>query len=205
MDGRELGDLTVLGLYGGVGSGKSTVAALFQELGALVIDADRIAHECLDQQAVREEVVAEFGSSVLGPTGRVERSRLAKVVFLDEERRARLNQIIHPEVRRRIRDRLEVCAREESGRLVVLDVPLLLESELETLCDRRLFVDAPLEIRSRRVQAIRGWKPGELERREKTQKSIEEKRAIADYMIENEGTLALLRARVRAIFQELSP
>ncbi|MFH0944563.1 MAG: dephospho-CoA kinase [Planctomycetota bacterium] len=197
------GQLIVLGLYGGVGCGKSTVASFFQQLGATVIDADRLAHACLEQARVRDSIVAEFGPEMVTPAGDVDREELARVVFADEKQRQRLNGIIHPEVRRLIHARLNALESQGIRQLVVLDVPLLLEGGLYTLCDKHLFVEAPLEVRQERVRRVRGWNAGELERREKTQESIDAKRDLADYKITNDGQVEPVRARVRALFHEI--
>lgn len=197
------GKLIVLGLYGGVGSGKSTVATLFQEMGAKVIDADRLAHDCLEQSSVRDSIAAAFGPQMVTPNCEVDRKELARVIFGDEQKRQLLNGIIHPEVRRLILARLTALRDQDHALLVVLDVPLLMEGGLHALCDKHLFVDAPIEARRERVRRVRGWDAGELERREKTQESIDAKRDLADYKIINDGLLEPVRARVRALFHEI--
>ncbi len=200
-------NLVVLGLLGGIGSGKSTVARLFEELGAVVLDADFMARAELEREPAKSAILKEFGPGLLNENGRIDRERLGDLVFRDPERLRRLNSIVHPLVRREIRRRLEELRAAPGATpgalLVLLDVPLLLESELNALCDQRLFVDAPLELRLERVRLHRGWSTDELERREKNQKSIDEKRARADYKVINDGALAPVRAQVRAIFQEL--
>ncbi|MBI4878495.1 MAG: dephospho-CoA kinase [Planctomycetes bacterium] len=202
-----MANLIVLGLLGGIGSGKSTVARFFQEFGAVVLDADAMARAELDREPAKGAILKEFGTSLLDEEGSIDRERLGDIVFRDPERLRRLNGMVHPLVRREVRRRLEelrAAPGATSGAvLVLLDVPLLLESELNALCDRRLFVEAPLELRVERVRAYRGWSGDELERREKNQKSIDEKRAGADYKVINDGALAPVRAQIRAIFQDL--
>lgn len=199
-----MSQIVVVGMLGGVGSGKSSVARLFGELGAEVIDADRIAHDCLERPDVTRAVVAAFGRECLDPAGRPDRQRLADIVFTDPERRRTLEGIIHPCVRAEIESRLSATAAADGPpRVVVLDVPLLLESPLNALCDARIFVDTPREVREERVRTTRGWDAAELDRREKNQLPIERKKAAAEYMIVNAGSLESARAPVGAIHGKL--
>jgi dephospho-CoA kinase len=196
---------TIVGLLGGIASGKSTVARLFAEAGAAVLDADRLAHDCLARPDVTSEVVRRFGRGVLAEESgeRIDRARLAQLAFADDANRRALEAIVHPCVGRAIAERLAALATEGRVRVAILDVPLLLESELNRLCDVRIFVDAPLALREARAQQARGWAPGELARREKFQKPTEYKRGAADYIIVNEGSLEPLRSRIREILDDL--
>ena len=193
----------VVGLLGGVGSGKSTVARLFAECGARVLDADRIAHDCLELPEVREELTRRFGPAAIGADGRVDRARLADVVFSDAARRRELEALIHPRVRDRIETSLDEHRARGDGGVVLLDVPLLLESPLDRLCDVRVFVDTPRAVREERVKTTRGWDTAELDRRERSQLPIETKAAAADYTIGNADSLESVRARVRALHDDL--
>ncbi len=193
----------VIGLLGGIGSGKSTVARMFAEHGAVVLDADRIAHECLLREDVRNAIRARFGAGVFESDGRVDRARLAEVAFHDETSRQSLNAIVHPCVRREMRTRLDAAQQDVDVSMVVLDVPLLLESELDAWCNVRVFVDASRDERQRRVRIDRGWNDDELDRRENFQKTIDEKRAAADYTVVNEGGVEPTRIQVRAIVENL--
>ncbi len=196
--------LLVVGLMGGVGSGKSTVARLFAEHGAVVLDADALAHAALRRPEVKEEIVAAFGDGALDPAGEIDRPALAAVVFSDASRKRTLEEIVHPRVRGDVeRELARLAAADGPPRIVVLDVPLLLESPLDRLCDTRAFVDTPREVREERVRTTRGWDADELARREKNQMPIERKKAAAEYMIENVGSLESTRARVGAIHEEL--
>ncbi len=194
----------VVGLVGGIGSGKSTVAGMFRKEGALVIDADALAHRCLAEDAVVQAIRAEFGDDVVDARGAIDRGRLGARAFSSDSSRARLERIVHPCVLRRIEAEFAAAsATDGPPRIVVLDAPLLLETGLDARCDVRVFVDAPVDERRRRVAATRGWAAGELERREIFQKSAPEKRAGAEYTIANVGPLEPLRARVREICGEL--
>jgi len=196
-------DLVIVGLLGGIASGKSTVAREFERLGAVVLDADRMAHRCLGREEVIERIVGEFGREVLGEDGRIHKAGLARQAFRDEESRRKLESIVHPCVRRSIEERLDQLEATGQRTLVILDVPLLLESDLNQLCKKRIFIDTPFHVRDRRAREERGWSTGELERREKFQKPTEYKRTVADYMIENTGSLEPVRSRVRELFHEI--
>lgn len=195
---------TVLGLLGGIGSGKSTIAQLFAECGAEVLDADRIAHEVLEREDVRKEIRAEFGPGVFDASGAVARAALAQVVFGDANRLARLNDVVHPRILAVLRGRIEELRASGEAPVAVLDAPLLLETGLDALCDRLVFVDASPTERLRRVAAHRNWTADQLRRREKCQKPVEEKRSVADDRIVNEGPIEAVRDRVRAIFRDLT-
>jgi len=198
----------VVGLLGGIGSGKSTVASLLAESGAEVVDADRLAHQVLRTPSARSRVVSRFGSGVLGPDGEVDRKRLGDVVFSDRRSLEDLNAIIHPavieEVLARVRSHRAGARRSPGGAegLLVLDVPLLSESSLRNDCDALVFVDADREVRRERLRA-RGWDESEMERRESFQASLEEKRGMAGFRIDNSGSLADTRAAAGRLLADL--
>lgn len=187
----------VIGLVGGIGSGKSTVAECFRSEGAEVLDADRIAHGLLDHPAVRRALVKEFGPGIVSG-GRVDRGALAREGFRSRETVSRLNRIVHPFVGREIGKSIVKSRR----RFVVVDAPLLLEAGAETMCDRIVFVDAPVPVRRRRI-AGRGWGPGEMKRRERLQWSLSRKRSRSDYRIDNSGSRAATARQVRAVLRDL--
>lgn len=173
--------LTIL-LTGGIASGKSTVAALFAKRGAVILDADRLAHEELAKPEVIAEVRRAFGDSVL-VEGRVDRKKLGAVVFPDKARLEQLEAILHPRVIATIATRLgELSGRPR--RAAILDVPLASEAGVEA--DLVVFVEADQATRERRARELRGWSPGELERRESRQISVEEKRRHADAVVRND-------------------
>jgi dephospho-CoA kinase len=186
----------VIGVLGGIASGKSAVAALLAGPEGVVIDADELAHEALAREEVAVWARRRLGAaSVAG--GRVVRSELAARVFAEPELRRELEALVHPHVRSRIRARL-ADARARGVPRAVLDVPLLLENEAEhgfvAACDVLVFVEADARVRRERAIA-RSWPPGELERREAAQLPLESKRARADYLVLNDGSLEELRAR----------
>ena len=197
----------VLGLVGGIASGKSTVARLLSGPEGWVIDADALAHEVLDSPEVVERVRERFGAGAVGPEGRVERAFLAARVFApgaDPAARRELEDWIHPRVRARILGLLSEAQAAGVAR-VVLDVPLLLESAqaLLTRCDAVILVDSSEEDRDRRARESRGWPPGEVARRESTQMPLDEKRRRADHVIPNQGSLEELERAVAKVLSEL--
>lgn len=178
--------LPVLGVVGGIGAGKSTVARAFAELGCHVIDSDQRARAALDREDVRERLVSWWGVGILAADGRVDRSKVAAIVFSDAKERSRLEAEVHPIVRQ---ERAAMIREAKAARAagVIVDAPLLFEAGVDAECDAVVFVEAPASVRLARVQASRGWSGEELERRERAQMGLEEKRARCRYVIENSG------------------
>ncbi len=182
----------VVGLAGGVASGKSTVAAFFRNRGARVIDADAIGHRVIDRPGLRARLVRAWGAGILRGA-RVDRGRLARAAFRSRADALRLNRLVHPAILREIRRRI---ARSRGW--VVLDAPLLFEAGADRLCDRVVFVDAPRRLRHARAESGgRRMRPGEAARRERFQRSAAYKRRRADYVIDNTGPKS--RTREQAV------
>jgi len=189
-----------IGLTGGIGSGKSTAAARFAELGALVIDADVLAREAVEPGTDGlAAVVAEFGEQVLDADGRLDRPALARLVFGDEAARGRLNAIVHPRVRARA---VELIAAAPPGTVVVQDVPLLVETEQAGAYDLVVVVEAPEELRVRRLAADRGMSAEEVRARMASQATDEQRRAVADVVLVNDGTPDDLSAKVDGLWAD---
>ena len=189
-----------IGLTGGIGSGKSTAAARFAELGALVIDADALAREVVEPGTDGlAAVVAEFGEQVLDADGRLDRPALARLVFGDEAARGRLNAIVHPRVRARA---VELIAAAPPGTVVVQDVPLLVETEQAGAYDLVVVVEAPEELRVRRLAADRGMSAEEVRARMASQATDEQRRAVADVVLVNDGTPDDLSAKVDGLWAD---
>jgi len=188
----------VIGLLGGIGSGKSTVARLLAERGLTVLDADRHAREAVRAPAVLGALVARFGPGILDSSGTLDRAALARTAFADEASTAALNAIVHPEVRRRLMDERAACG----DRPVVLDVPLLLESPLASLVGTWVYVEAKEGLREARI-ATRGWPAGERRRREARQADLQAKRRRADYVLENSGSIDDLGRQVDALLRQI--
>ena len=190
-----------IGLTGGIGSGKSTVAALLAERGALVVDADRIAREVVEPGTPGLAAIVEaFGDQVLAADGSLDRAALAAVVFADPQARQRLDGIVHPLVRARA---AELAAAAPPGAVVVHDVPLLVETGLTALYDIVVVVDAPVETQVARLVAARGMTEDAARARIAAQATREDRLAPADVVIDNSGTLDELEAQVRELWEEL--
>jgi dephospho-CoA kinase len=176
----------VLGIAGGIGSGKSSVARAFADLGFAWLDADQLAKEALDSPALRPDLEARFGSGIYGEDDCPDRAKLADAIFRDPEKKRALEGLIHPAVRQAIRAGIaEAAAR---GQRVLLDVPLLFEGGLAELCDQVLFVDCPAETRRARAVA-RGMDAQDWERREAQQLAVDEKRRRSQLVLDNSGSL----------------
>lgn len=189
--------LHIIGLTGGIASGKSTVSAYLRRLGATVVDADVLAREAVapgsDGLAA---VVAQFGDDMLTPDGALDRRRLGEVIFNDAEARKRLNAIVHPYVRRRMQE--EIAAAAAAGRsAVVLDIPLLFEGGLNEMCDEVWVVLADVAQQRARLQARDGFDAAAADARIAAQWPLAEKAKLATVVIDNRGTIAETEAQVR--------
>ncbi|WP_041637934.1 dephospho-CoA kinase [Anoxybacillus flavithermus] len=178
-----------IGLTGGIASGKSTVAAMFRDLHIPVIDADEIAHRvtAIDGEAY-QLIVETFRSDILDSNGAIDRRKLGAIVFHDEQKRKQLNAIVHPLVRQHMLKQKEQYARK-GEKAVVLDIPLLFESNLEHLVDHILVVYVDEQIQLRRLCERNGFSFEEAWARIKSQMPLEQKRKKADAVIDNNGTI----------------
>jgi len=193
----------VLGLTGSYGSGKSTVAALFRELGVRVIDADALAREAVEPgQPANDEIREMFGPEVFLPDGRIDRQEVGRIVFNDPRMRRALEAIIHPRVREQER-RLVAEAAAAGEELVVLDVPLLFESGMDAECDRTCVVVVDDEQRMERLGRL-GIAPEDVRRRLAAQMPQEEKARRADFVIENSGTVEQTRQQAVCVKETLT-
>jgi len=197
----------VIGLVGGIGSGKSEVARLIAARGGLVIDADRIGHELLREPHIKEQVRELWGDGVFDSAGEVDRGKLATTVFSSAGDEApgieALNRIVHPELVRRVEETVCRARREAGVRWVVVDAALLLEWGLGGLRNVLVFVEAPEEERHRRVVRARCWSAAEVARRESSQLPLDEKRARAHRLLQNAGDREALRAQVENLLATL--
>lgn len=191
--------MILVGLTGGIGSGKTTVSAMLAERGAIIIDADQITRELqAPGSPVLGEIVEAFGSDVLDSSGALDRPALAAKVFGDPDALARLNKIVHPAVGREMSARLE--AQRSTQNVVVLDIPLLVENPREGLCGT-VVVDLPLDLAVERLVNLRNMSRTDAEARISRQASREARVAIADRVIDNSGDLASLEAQVNEVWQ----
>ncbi|MEE2907378.1 MAG: dephospho-CoA kinase [Planctomycetota bacterium] len=193
--------IPIIGLTGGIGSGKSQVANVLRECGCVVADADKLAKQALEAPAIREALQARWGNNIFTTEGPVDRDAIAAIVFHDESERKWLESIIHPIVEQ---SRSAIFADAVDGTpALVIDAPLLLEAGLAEGCDVVLFVDAPQNIRLERLQRTRGWDAGELERREAAQIPLDEKRSMAHHVLRNDGEVEDLARSVEDYLDSL--
>ncbi len=185
----------VIGLVGGVGSGKSTVAAAFAKLGCVVSDSDKAVREVLLRPEVVDTLVGWWGEGILDSEKKVDRRKVADLVFKQPFERRRLEALVHPKVRES-RAALIERARATGAAGVVVDAPLLFEAGVDAECDAVVFVEATREVRLGRVREHRGWDAAELDRREQAQMPLDEKRRRADHVLLNNGTVEELESRV---------
>lgn len=200
----------ILGLIGGIASGKSFVAEEFARQQCAIIDADKIGHEVLCDPAVQQQLIEVFGRPIVGKDDAIDRRKLATLVFGDDlqaiDNRRQLESIVHPEIRRRVQQRISDLSTPTLPRpappAIILDAPLLIEAGWDTLCDYVLFIDADYETRKFRA-AQRGWNEQQWKAREASQVSIDSKRRAATHIISGEQSLEELRLRIRELLAEL--
>ncbi len=196
----------LVGIVGGIASGKSSVAKRFAELGAIRISADEIGHRLLENDSdVRSKVVELFGLEVVSENGGLDRRKIADRVFGDDPlaiaKRRSLEAILHPAIRAESERHLKQIAVDGSALIAILDAPLLIEAGWLPRCREVVFVDTPLEARQK-LAAQRGWSPEELSRRESNQVSLEEKRKAATAVVINDGSLLNLYNQVDDLYRE---
>jgi len=195
----------LIGLTGGIASGKSTIARRLAERGAVVVDADLIAREVVEPGRPALAAIAErFGSGVLHPDGSLNRPALGAIVFTDEDARLALNAITHPAVLRASTARFDEAAAADPDAIVVYDVPLLVESANEYPFDLVVVAHASAETRVQRLVALRGMDPAEAERRIRSQATDDERLAVADVVIDTDGDLGDTIAQTDALWDRLT-
>ena len=195
--------MKVIGLTGGIGSGKSTVSQFLAELGAVILDADRVGHEALKPDTeIWREVVAAFGRQILTSSGDIDRAKLGEIVFGKPESLSRLNQIMHPRMYNMVKAQLEGY-RRQGVEVVVLEAPLLIEAGWASLVDEVWVTVASESTVLRRLKERIGLSEAESLARIRSQLSSEERTKYADVIINNDGDLGELKARVEELWQGL--
>jgi len=193
----------VIGIVGGVGAGKSTVAAQFAAMGCVVVDCDAIGHGLLADEGVRERLRGRWGQAVFGPEGSVDRRALAEKVFRRPEDLQELNRIMHPRIRDRIQEDIRRAWENPSVAAVVIDAAVLFEAGWDDLCSHVVFVRAPEEDRARRARASRGWDTETWRLRENSQFSLDKKARNCDYTVDNSSSASYLSEQVRRTFHRI--
>ena len=195
--------MKVVGLTGGIGSGKSTVSGFLAELGAVILDADEVGHEAFKPNTEQwREVIAAFGRQILTPTGEIDRGKLGEIVFNNTGSLARLNQIMHPRMYEMVKAQIEEY-RRQGVKVVVLEAPLLIEASWTSLVDEVWVTVAPESTVLRRIEERTGLSEQQSLARIRSQLSSEERARHADVAINTDCDLDELRARVSELWQRL--
>jgi dephospho-CoA kinase len=198
--------MIVIGIVGGVASGKSLVAAQLARFGAIVLDADQVGHEVLLEEEVKRAVEQRWGQAVFDKNGEVSRASLAKIVFAPPPsgpaELEQLERIVHPRIGNRLRERIDELSCDENVTVVVLDAPVMFKAGWDKYCNRILFVEVDRESRYERALG-RGWDEETWKARENSQESLEDKRNRADVIIENSGSEEATFSQVSQFWQAL--
>ena len=194
------GKKPIIGILGGVCSGKSTVAAEFAKLGCKVIDADKIAHELLEKEDVKEKIVGLFGQAILDSTGKIDHKKLADVVFADADKLSSLNKVTHSLVLERAEELIKQYNSQSQVKATVLDIPLLVEVGWAERCDKLIFVDCKQQLRVDRVKKMGIFDENQLKIRENFQISLDNKVNLADNTVNNNSDFSALAQQVADIF-----
>jgi len=196
--------MVIVGLTGGIGSGKSTTAGMFKEEGADIIDFDLLARTVVEPgKPAWRKIVEYFGPNFLNPDGSINRAALGKIVFSEDKSRKALEDFVHPMILKE-RDRLvEQIKDKNSSSVIIVDFPLLFELGMGRDFDKTVLVYAPRGVQIKRVMQRDGLSKEEAEKRLKAQMPIDEKRKLSDYIIEAETTFAVMRDQVKGIMHSL--
>jgi dephospho-CoA kinase len=193
----------VIGLIGGIGSGKSQAAAAFARRGGLIIDGDQLGHQALRQPDIRRRIVERWGQDILDDSGEIVRHELGKVVFASKEDREALENLVHPWIGAAIRADIARAQDDPKVRFIILDAAIMLETGWHEVCDKLVFVDVPREIRLERIAQSRGWSEEKLALREKAQLPLTQKAGRADHRLDNSQDLAHLQRQVDQLLAAL--
>jgi dephospho-CoA kinase len=200
---RSLQKKPIIGILGGIGSGKSTVAEFFAHLGCVVIDADKIAHQALEEPVIKQKILDFFGQKILDARGQIDRKALADIAFGDKKKLSKLNSIIHPLVLRHCERLIETYNSRAQVKAIVLDVPLLLEAGWQKRCTRLIFVDCKDELRAARAKKTGIFNKNQLKIRENFQISLDNKAKVSDNTVDNNSDLSALAEQVTEIFSNI--
>lgn len=192
----------IIGILGGIGSGKSTIAAMFGDLGCKVIQSDQQVRDAYADPQIRRMIRQWWGDEAFDSAGQVRRDWIANLIFADPEQRRRLEQLLHPWVAS-ARDKIMQAADDAQVLAFVWDTPLLIEAGWDRQCDVLVFVKAPFEQRLGRVRQNRGWDEDQLRKRENLQTPLDKKEKISDYVISNTADLEFARGQVRQVLSRI--
>ena len=194
--------MRIIGLTGGIGSGKSTAAGFLAKMGAVVVDLDKAGHDVLKQREIREKLVSEFGTEILGNNGEIDRSRFGKKVFNDRKALKKLNNIVHPAIDEVVRDKTEEY-RRQGIKVVVFEAAAMLDAGRDWQVDEVWVTVAPEEMVLKRLSGRQGFTEADVKARIRSQITNEERIRQADLVIVNDGTLEGLRERIKTEWEKL--
>lgn len=194
----------LIGLTGGIASGKSTVSALLVKYGALLVDADQVAREVVERgQPALLQIVSQFGEHMLHEDGSLNRQALGAVVFADADKRKQLEEITHPAIRAKMQQQIELYKQQQPHALIVADIPLLYETGQTHLYEGVAVVYVPASVQIERLMKRNGLSEAEATKRVQLQMDIEEKKRLADWVIDNSSTLQHTEQQVIDLIQRL--
>ncbi len=193
----------VIGLLGGLGSGKSTVATEFAKYGGWLIHADQLGHEALQQPELRDRIVTHFGTEIVDSAGQIDRRKLGPKVFADPAERQTLEAIVHPWIGQRIKEEMAKANAAVDAAFIVLDAAIMLEAGWNKVCDWLVYIDVPRALRLQRLAQQRGWTESEVMAREAAQMPLEDKARKADFIVDNSGPLEATARQVEQLVRRL--
>lgn len=179
--------LNIVGIAGGIGSGKSTVAIIFKNLGAEIIDADKLCHQLLKTSVIKDKIINNWPDAVKDDLVEISRTKLAKIAFSKKENIEWLNKLLHPVVTKKIKKEISVIKKKKKN-VVIIDAALLIESKLSSLCNIVVFVDTKMSLRKKRCKEVRNWSKDEIRRREEFQIPTKVKKRGAQFIINNDNS-----------------
>lgn len=195
----------VYGLTGGIATGKSTVAKMFQELGASIIDADQISRQVVEPDQLGAKRIKEyFGAELFTADGWLKRDKLAKIIFQNPQAREQLNRLLHPLIMKEMQRHTEETLKQKSDAVIIWDIPLLYEENLTDFVQKVIVIYVPEEVQRKRLQLRNNLNQEEVESRIQSQLPIEEKKRLADYVIDNSGTVQQTKRQVVALWNYLT-
>jgi dephospho-CoA kinase len=195
----------IYGLTGGIATGKSTVANMLRELGAYIIDADQVSRQVVEpNQLGAKRIQKHFGSELFTIDGQLKRDKLAQIIFRDSKARYQLNDLLHPLIMKEMQRQTDEILKQVPDALIIWDIPLLFEENLTNFVQKVIVVYVPQEVQRVRLQSRNNLNQEEVESRIQSQLSIEEKKSLADYLIDNSGTVQQTKRQVVALWNHLT-
>lgn len=196
----------IVGITGGVGTGKSTVLDMFKKLGAIAVNVDEIVHSLYKLNSkFHRKIVKEFGKWILGKNKNIDRKKLGKVIFNNKAKREKLNSIIHPEVKKQTKEIIDCLNKKNRGKIIAVEIPLLIETKDFKIIDKIVLVSAKRDVQTRRLRKkYRGYPVQYIKKIIDTQMPLSKKKKYADYIILNNSSIADTKLQVKVVFEQIS-